>query len=217
MDGPHPLCFAALVLALCVLCARTSAQTDTLWMDPYETDDSIFVSSRDVPGSNVLEFRAACLVDAPPDAVFRAAMRRNTYKHTSKYLVEYRVIKTPQASVWYVYQRLSIPFLDDRDYTLRYEAMHDSLEGSSSIIWTIANDKGPPPEKGVVRIGVSRGAIAMIPEEQSARTRLIYTMYADPGGSVPGWLVNIGNQSTVPDLLRAIRNASITGGSGEAQ
>jgi hypothetical protein len=182
---------------------------DTTWTDPFETSDSILVYCRDVTDSGVLELRAVCDVNASPATLFRVAMRRETYHHTSKYVVDYRIIRTADPDVWYAYQRLSIPFLNDRDYTLRYEAHQDSLHGFYAIIWNIATDKGPPPEEGVVRITVSRGSVEIRPAANGTRSRLTYTMYADPGGRVPGWLTNIGNRSTVPDLLRAIRDAAV--------
>jgi hypothetical protein len=60
-----------------------------------------------------------------------------------------------------------------------------------------------------VRIEVSRGALEIISEEQGVATRIVCTIYADPGGNIPGWLANIANKSTVPDLLRAIRDNSM--------
>ena len=187
-----------------------STQSDSSWVEPYETDDSIAVYSRKVSESGILEFRAVCVIDVPPGIVFRTAMRRETYQHTSKYVVEYRIILTGQSNVWYTYQRLAIPFFRDRDYTLRYEAKQDSLHGDYALVWTIANDKGPPPDEHMVRIEISRGALEMVPVEEATKTRIICTIYADPGGSIPGWLVNIGNRSTLPDLLRAIRDNSLT-------
>jgi hypothetical protein len=189
--------------------AKASAQTDSPWVDPYETDDGIAVYSREVPESGILELRAVCVADVPPRIVFRTAMRRETYRHTSKYVVDYQIIRTDQSNVWYTYQRLAIPLFRDRDYTLRYEARQDSLHGHYSLVWTIANDKGPPPNENVVRIEVSRGALEMVPVDEGTKTRLICTIYAEPGGSIPGWLANIGNTSTVPDLLRAIRDNSM--------
>jgi hypothetical protein len=209
MFGNIYLLISTLTLPALGLSAHVPAPDDTLWTEPFETSDSILVCSRDVADSGVLELNAVCEVNASPAAVFRAAMRRETYRHTSKYVVDYRIIRTAQPNVWYAYQRLSIPFLHDRDYTLRYEARQDSLHGVYSIVWTIANDNGPPPEESVVRIEVSRGSIEIRPLGSGTRAQLTYTMYADPGGSVPGWLANIGNRSTVPDLLRAIRDASV--------
>jgi hypothetical protein len=202
------LSVCTLVLSIGGFSAHASAQTDSSWMDPYETDDGIAVYSREVPESRILEFRAVCDVDVPPGFVFRIAMQRETYRHTSKYVVDYRIILTDQSNVWYTYQRLDIPLFRDRDYTLRYEARRDSLHARYSLVWTIANDKGPPPEEDVVRIEISRGALEMVPVDEGTKTRLICTIYADPGGSIPGWLANIGNRSTLPDLLRAIRDKS---------
>ncbi len=198
-----------LALSTGELSRHASAQTDSSWLDPYETDDGIAVYSREVPESHILELRAICVAAVPPGTVFRTAMQRETYRHTSKYVVDYRIIRTDQSNVWYSYQRLAIPLFRDRDYTLRYEAREDSLHGHYSLVWTIANDKGPPPDENVVRIEVSRGALEMVPFDDGTKTRLICTIYADPGGSIPGWLANIGNRATVPDLLRAIRDKSI--------
>ncbi len=204
------LCICVLVLCAKGTSLEASAQTDSSWGDPYETDDSISVYSRDVPESGILEFRAVSIIDVPPGTAFRTAMRRDTYRHTSKYVVDYRIIQTDQSNVWYTYQRLAIPLFRDRDYTLRYEARQDSLHGHYSLVWTIANDKGPPPNEDVVRIEFSRGALEIVPLEEGTKTQLMCTIYADPGGSIPGWLANIGNRSTLPDLLRAIRDNSMT-------
>jgi len=190
---------------------HASAQTDSSWVDPYETDDGIAVYSREVPESGILELRAVCVADVPPGIVFRTAMRRDTYRHTSRYVVDYKITPTDQSNVWYTYQRLAIPLFRDRDYTLRYEASQDSLRGHYALVWTIANDKGPPPKENVVRVEVSRGTLEMVPVDQGTKTRLICTIYTDPAGSIPGWLTNIGNRSTVPDLLRAIRDNSMAG------
>jgi len=209
MISPFRLCLCTLVLSSGGASAEASAQTDGSWVDPYETDDGIAVYSREVPESGILELRAVCVADVPPRIVFRTAMRRETYRHTSKYVVDYLIIRTDQSNVWYTYQRLAIPLFRDRDYTLRYEARQDSIHGHYSLVWTIANDKGPPPKEDVVRIEVSRGALEMDPVDEGTKTRLICTIYADPGGSIPRWLTNIGNRSTLPDLLRAIRDKSM--------
>lgn len=203
-----------LSICLLVLCAgggfvEASAQTDSSWVDAYETRDGIAVYSRRIPESRILELKAVCAVDVPPSIVFRTAMRRDTYQHTSKYVAEYRIIQTDSSNVWYTYQRLAIPIFQDRDYTLRYEAMLDSIRGDYSLVWTIANEKGPPPRESVVRVQASRGALEMVPVEAGTKTRLTCTIYADPGGRIPGWLANIGNRSTVPNLLRAIRDKSM--------
>jgi hypothetical protein len=209
MNRSFKLCIFVLVLCAGGTYTKASVQTDSLWVDPYVTDDSITVCSRTVPESGILELRAECIVNVPSGIVFRTAMRRDTYQHTSKYVVDYRIIQTDSSNVWYTYQRLAIPIFQDRDYTLRYEAMLDSIRGDYSLVWTIANEKGPPPRENVVRVQASRGALEMVPVEAGTKTRLTCTIYADPGGSIPGWLANIGNRSTVPNLLRAIRDKSM--------
>jgi hypothetical protein len=203
------LCVFSLLISAGGASIKASAQSDSSWVGSYETDDSIAVCSRKVSESRILEFRAMCVIDVPPSNVFRTVMRRDTYRHTSRYVVDFQVIASDTSSVFYIYQRLAIPLFSDRDYTLRYEEIQDSLHGHFSLVWTIANDKGPPPNENVVRIEVSWGSFEMTPIEEGRKTRLTCTIYTDPGGNIPGWLVNIGNRSTMPDLLRAIRDNSM--------
>ncbi len=39
----------------------------------------------------------------------------------------------------------------------------------------------------------------------SQSTRLEYWLYTDPGGSIPTWIANKANNTSVPDLLDAVR------------
>jgi len=59
---------------------------------------------------------------------------------------------------------------------------------------------------GVVRISTCEGYWSL--ERLSpASTRVIYWLYTDPGGSIPAWIANKANKTSVPDLMRAVPRA----------
>jgi len=181
------------------------------WADNRVTDDGITMASRRIPGTGIYEVRASCGVEAAPEKVFHVAMQRETYENSTKHVAEYRVVGTEGENVWYTYERLSFPLISDRDYTLRYESRRDAPKQQFSIAWSLANDHGPLAKNGVVRVSATRGTLEMTPEDEGKKTRLVCTMFADPGGWIPSWLANYVNRSTVPDMLRLIRTKSTAG------
>ena len=187
------------------------AAAEVAWADNRVTDDGIAMASRRIPGTGIYEVRASGVVEAAPEKVFHVAMQRETYENSTKHVADYRVMGTEGEDVWYTYERLSFPLISDRDYTLRYESRRDAQHHQFSIAWVLANDHGPVPKKGVVRVSATRGTLEMTPEDEGKKTRLVCTMFADPGGWIPSWLANYVNRSTVPDMLRLIRTKSTAG------
>ncbi|MEE8410260.1 MAG: START domain-containing protein, partial [Myxococcota bacterium] len=103
-----------------------------------------------------------------------------------------------------VYQRVSPPIVDDRDYTLRIVAFEDQETGVFEQRLSLANDRGPPPVDGVVRVLVVEGGWLLEPVGKN-KTRILYWLHTDPGGAVPGWAFNVGQQYTLPDQIEALR------------
>src|SRR5207253_11035421 len=76
-----------------------------------------------------------------------------------------------------------------------YRASREPVE------WTGA----PDPEDGVVRLKVNSGSWTLEPLDGGARSRATYTLYTDPGGSIPAFLANSANSSALPELFAAVR------------
>jgi START domain len=47
-----------------------------------------------------------------------------------------------------------------------------------------------PVKSGVVRIANSKGKWVLSPVNKG-RVKIVYTLHADPGGSLPAWLINM--------------------------
>jgi hypothetical protein len=49
------------------------------------------------------------------------------------------------------------------------------------------------------------GSWLLEPLENGAKTKATYLLFTDPGGSLPTWVSNKVNFSTIPDVFEALR------------
>ena len=143
-------------------------------------------------------------IEAPPAAVFAVLDDLDAYTSFMPYTAECRVLKRLKESVL-IYQRLKLPLVSDRDYTIRsrYERASGAT-GSYRIQWQTANELGPPPNRGVIRINQCEGGWHLEPQGDKA-TRATYTIHSDSGGAIPPMLANNGSRLAIRKLFEAVR------------
>jgi len=165
----------------------------------------VAIHSRPRAGSSVKEFRAVGVIDAVPAAVFAVLDDSEAYPSFMPYTSECRVLKREKDTVL-AYQRLDIPVVSDRDYTLR--SKHQRWIGPDGPIywirWEPANDLGPAEKPGVLRVNICEGGWLLEPAETGG-TRAIYTIYTDSGGTIPPMLANNGSRVAIRKVFDAIR------------
>lgn len=198
-------------LVLVVLAARPSAVNAVNavddgdgWTQEFD-EDGMSVSSRRTPGAAVHEVRIVADVDAPPRAVCSVVADHERTPETIPRVAEARVVAR-EGNVTWVYERIDVPVLSDRDYTTRVvEEPMEAPPGGYRIRFEGSADHGPPPRPGVVRVEVIRGAWEFLPVGDGRRTRVTYTILVDPGGMIPSFIANIAARRAIPDVIRALR------------
>jgi hypothetical protein len=197
-------------LALVVLAADPSESTEG-WEVAKKTD-SLTVFARERKGSRVKEMRAEGVIAAPPEKVWKAIRDYESYAETMPYTEVARVLSREDGGkVTYLYSVINAPLVDRRDYVIRLvdESKWADGQGFLRVTWTPANDRGPPKPDNVVRVEVNEGYWHLEPAEGGKKTRAVYYVYTNPGGSVPRWLVNRANSSAVPDVFEHVRKAAL--------
>lgn len=174
------------------------------WKIVEQTDDSITIYRNENRKNNIYEYRAVCSVNAAPSAVYKSANTDGTYAELKRYVKEQKLYKTSDDNLWYIYQRFSFMFINDRDYTLQYTAYPNNTKQTYSVIWNIANDKMQVQPKNVIHLSTCYGNIKIWPGKQKYKSYLQYQICIDPGGIIPSWVVNYMNKSTLPEVVRAI-------------
>ena len=172
---------------------------------PESPGKDVAIHSRARQGSSVKEFRAVGVIDATPAAVFAVLDDSEAYPTFMPYTSECRVLKRDKNTVL-AYQRLELPIVSDRDYTLR--SKHQRWLGPDGPIywirWEPANDEGPAEKPGVLRVNVCEGGWLLEPTD-SGGTRAVYTIYTDSGGAIPPMLANNGSRIAIRKVFEAIR------------
>ena len=101
-----------------------------------------------------------------------------------------------------VYQRLDLPVIDDRDFTLRLT--WGEAPASQWVIFDAANSQGPPPQRGVVRVTEHSGSWQLKAVEGGRSTFARFQTRIDLGGSLPKWLARSGAGKELPTLFANI-------------
>lgn len=202
----------ALVAILLLLNAQPGRASDREGVQPNSIEwkeegnrDRIIIYSRARTGSAALEFKSVGTIDAPTSAVFAVLNNAEAYPGFMPYTQECRVLKRTQACT-VAYQRLELPMVEDRDYTLRSE--NSKKAGPNGPIyrikWRPANDLGPAEKPGVIRVKVCEGGWIIEPDGAGG-TRATYLIYTDSGGAIPAVIANTGSRMAIRKIFAAIR------------
>ncbi len=167
-------------------------------------DGTTRIVYRDIQSANAREVRATTDLKATPEAVWKVVKDFAHEAEFMPYLVQVKKLG-PCAGGTVYYERVSPPIISDRDYTVCVKLVADEKTQRFERSWTLANDRGPKPVDGVVRVPVNDGSYQVSPDGKGG-TRLVYTVLTNPGGSVPAWIAKRASTSTVPDLFDAIRH-----------
>ena len=196
------LAAAAVVSAVSLTDAQAPPPASALSTDGFTLiaeERGVKVYRRDKrPG---IELAAEGVIPASPERVRRVLLDYPSHQRWQKHLKENRILARG-ARFLDVYQRLDLPVLDDRDFTL-----HVTWGEEGEIPWmhfAVANDRGPAPVSGVVRVTEHEGGWRLEPVDGGKATHAVYRFYIDLAGSFPAWMGKRQAASDVPELYTNI-------------
>jgi hypothetical protein len=184
--------------------AELDHTTATEWKEEANRD-GLIIYSRTRAGSSLKEFKTVGMIDALSSAVFAVLNDVEAYPSFMPYTSDCSVLKrTGDCTI--AYQRLALPLVSDRDYTLRSE--HSKTTGPNGPIyriqWEPANGLGPAEKPGVQRVNICEGGWLIEPDGAGA-TRATYIIYTDSGGAIPAVIANSGSRTAIRKMFAAIR------------
>jgi hypothetical protein len=173
----------------------------------YATRDGVTLERRRPEGSRFYEHRA--VVDVPGVAPARAADEIwRALRGGDMDSLKHRDILGERADELVIYDQIRTPVVSDRDYTIVVRR-----RSAGARVWfecETANERGPAPAKGYVRIPTIAAGWYVEPDG-SGGTRLGYFAYSEVGGSVPAWMVR-GAQAdrSMADVVRMVARLRAT-------
>jgi len=176
-------------------------------------EGGITIFTRDKPGTDIKEVKATGTVDSPPFACMNVVEDLGNFKDFMPYTKESKILGRDGDKVVFSYQFLSLPLINDRDYSLRIvdespAAPPGKEPAYYKSAWTPANNKGPAPRDGVERVKINTGHWRFDPVDGGKRTKVTYYLFTDPGGMIPAFIANRANTQAIPAMFEAVGKQS---------
>ncbi len=175
--------------------------------------DGMLVERRSREGSRFYEVRATAYSQLPPAAIFETIWKQREHPQFVPYLKRLDLL-SDTGEERLAYEQVAVPLARDRDYTVRLQKRVDEEARRYEVVFAIANDAGPPPDKSHVRVAEIRGRWLVEPGRDGKGARVSYEVLSEPGGAIPAWVANRVQGEAAAKLVRAMllrtldRNAS---------
>jgi len=160
------------------------------------------VERRLLPGTGRYEVRVSTYAPFPPPVIFETLWKHQEYTEFVPYLQHLTILtQSPNAKV--MYERITMPFVAARDYTVKVTAAQDPARGRIQIAFVSAPEYGPPETPKYVRVTDIQGSWTLVPTLDGG-TAVTYVVASNPGGALPVWIVNVAQRKAVPTMVKAM-------------
>ncbi len=153
--------------------------------------------------SSIIELGADGAFKGSPQAIVSALLDYNRHAGAVGRVSESRILRRGKGWLL-VYQRLELPVVSDRDFTLK--VTWGEQGGVHWIRYRCVRVKGVPRRDGVVRLSHHQGSWQLRKAGGLAgRTQARFQVSSDISGSLPRWMARSGADDDIPGLFKAIQ------------
>jgi hypothetical protein len=181
--------YTKLVLLFLLFANCAMAQTVDGWA-LKDNDDGVKIFTRDVENSKVKAIKVECQFDATLSQLVAALMDVKNSEEWLYHTSSNYIVKQVSPSDLYYYSMVEMPWpISNRDFIAHLIVSQDPVTKVVTINAPCIADM-VPVKSGVVRIANSNGKWVLTPVN-NGHVKVVYTLHADPGGSIPAWLTNL--------------------------
>jgi len=169
-------------------------------------DDGIEIRRQSMPGFEVDAIQSTVTLDVPATAILAVIADQNRAAEWMPNTVKNVILEQPDKSRMIAYNRTGVagPFVSDRDVVLESRMR---VLGAAKKIEIIAHDTqhpNAPKQSGVVRIP-DMEMHTVLEVLGPNKTRMINRGVVDPGGSLPGWVMNVAATEGPKQMAKIMR------------
>lgn len=180
-----------LILFLVSIAKFNSAQpSETESWKLAKDKDSILIYTRQMNGMKIKEFKAYTTINTTVDKLVAVLQDVDNYDKWTMNVKNSALLKKISDDETYIYSEADIPWpFSNRDIISHINIYWSQTRDTATLVIDGIPDY-LPEKKGIIRIPISKGAwhIYQVAEENVA---IEYSYAADPGGSIPAWIVNL--------------------------
>lgn len=160
----------------------------------------VLISARTVKPRKPREGIGRGVIDFPPERVYRAVTDYANYDEFMPFVKRADVVRTLPDGAVLSTQRVDLPGpLGERHYTLSVRSRVEK-KGQAGKVWRTEWAYVP----GSGNIADQRGSWTL-EELAPGRTLATFRLYTDPGGAVPGWMMEKAVAETLPYIFDGLR------------
>ncbi|MDB5135412.1 MAG: lipid-binding protein [Mucilaginibacter sp.] len=176
-----------LLLLLFTNCAL--AQTSDNWV-LKENNDGVKIFTGEVENSKVKAIKVECQLDATLSQLVAVLLDVKNSEEWLYHTASNYIVKQVSPSELYYYSLVEMPWpVSNRDFIAHLKVSQDAITKVVTVDAPCIVDMVPVKSK-VVRIANSKGKWVLSPLSKG-RVKVVYTLHAEPGGSIPAWLTNM--------------------------
>lgn len=188
MSWLKPLATAATLLVATFSFAQAQQGYGEWNEETYEEDLDIRVFTREVANSELKEFKGITHIKAPVSAFVALLKDTDVSTEWMKDVVEYEVLDEVSETESLVYTVNAAPWpVTNRDAVIRSKMSQD--ENMAVTVRLSAEPEGKAKNDDYVRMPALTGFWKFTPQADGL-VEVVYQVHANPGGSLPTWLVN---------------------------
>ena len=181
--------YKKLVVVFLLFTNYAMAQTGTNWV-LKENNDGVKIYTGDVVNSKVKAIKVECELDATLSQVVAALMDIKTSEAWLYHTAGNYIVKQVSQGELYYYSLVEMPWpVSNRDFIAHLIVSQNTTTKVVTIDAPCVADMVPVKAK-IVRIANSKGKWILSPVGKD-HVKIVYTLHADPGGSIPAWLTNL--------------------------
>ncbi|MFO0597898.1 MAG: hypothetical protein U0228_21530 [Myxococcaceae bacterium] len=164
--------------------------------EAMDTRRGVTLSKRPIKGSPYAEYRGVAEADATVEDLCVAVFEWGT-KFPDGVALHKLLQDGDDERV--IYNQLQKPFIANRDYALTIKRERPTPT-TCRVRFRVTNDAAPKLPEGFVRMDKLWGEWRFEPLDEK-KSRVTYTLFSDPAGSVPPFLVHGGQQDATREAL----------------
>jgi len=167
-------------------------------------NNGISVFTRQIEGSNAIEFMATVTVNAPKSVMTSILRNVDDYSEwMSSSFTKINKVTAVNSNEWYVYYEASIPWpFENRDIVMHVKT---SENGGADMLKLTSTPSHVSEKDGIVRVKEAEGQWTFV-ATADGKTCVTYQFYGDPETSVPAWLMDKmvveGSYTTMANLKK---------------
>jgi hypothetical protein len=199
-----------MIVASAIPClAQASDPPPAGWTEASRNKD-LTIFYQESSRTNSRAYRAVGEADVTPEAAFKVVADVDSFTQFMPFTKESRVVKRLSPTELIAYQRIAAPMIAERDFDIdvKHQIGSPANKGVYKSEWS-THPNFEPEKPGIVRIPVAEGSWILEPLDGGKRTRITYTSLTAVGGSIPGWMTNMSNESLIPNIFESVRKRAV--------